>query len=290
MLIYIAYGELGGMISLIQSWIVTKLTVGAFGSRGDVLRFSIANTLLTTIAAVILNAAVYALISSLPLLDIKAPASFVGDAIITAFVAGPISFLAYYLVGRAIFELAVSRNQFEHLSRTDSLTGLMNRRAFVDMVETLEGKFAIALFDVDRFKHINDTHGHAAGDHVLVEISRLMTAAFGQENSAARLGGEEFGVVLRNADRQEALASTNRFREDLAALRLSFEEHDIAFTISAGVTQGDRTSTYSSMLSMVDKALYIAKASGRNCVVHTDDIPSSIMWLEKENIVRRFAG
>jgi diguanylate cyclase (GGDEF)-like protein len=260
------------MISFIQSWIIKKLAIGGFSKRRDVVWFALTKTVWTTLAAIALNAAVYTILSSFLFTGVAAPNNLMVDSVVTACVAGPISFLAYYLVGAAIFELAISRNEFERLSRIDPLTGLMNRRAFVEVIAAIDNPYVLVLFDIDRFKAINDTYGHPAGDDVLVEVSQRLRHAFGAENTVARLGGEEFGVVLRQFDKEDALDVVNGFREDMASQPFHAGGHDIAVTISAGVSQGNGKFTYSMLLTNADKALYLAKASGRNRVVHADEL------------------
>lgn len=264
------------MISRLQHWIIRRIAVGGFSRRRDVFFFALYRTLWTTIAAIILNFGVYQLFGRLGIFDISVPPNPVSDTIVTGFVAGPISFLAYYIVGAAILDLAVSRNEFERLSRTDPLTGLMNRRAFVEVIAAMEEPYVLALFDIDRFKAINDTHGHGAGDHVLVEVSHLLREAFGHQNAVARLGGEEFGVALRQASKEETVATVDLFRERMAGHLFLVEGREILVTVSAGVSQGNGKFTYSMLLSNADKALYLAKASGRNRVVHADEIAAVI--------------
>jgi diguanylate cyclase (GGDEF)-like protein len=260
------------MVSRLQHWIIRRIAVGGFSRRQDVLFFALYRTLWTTIAAVILNFGVYQVFGRLGIFDISVPPNPISDTIVTGFVAGPISFLAYYIVGAAILDLAVSRNEFERLSRTDPLTGLMNRRAFVEVIAAMDEPYVLALFDIDRFKAINDTYGHNAGDHVLVEVSHMLNAAFGHENAVARLGGEEFGVVLRQASKEETVASVDLFRARMAGRTFTVDGVEVPVTISAGVSQGNGKFTYSMLLTNADKALYLAKASGRNRVVHADEI------------------
>lgn len=271
------------MISRLRRWIVERISVGGFSRRQDVFFFALSRTLWTTLAAVALNFGVYQLFGRLGIFDISVPPDPMADTIVTAFVAGPISFLAYYIVGAAILDLAVSRNAFEHLSRTDPLTGLMNRRAFVEVIAALDEPYVLALFDIDRFKTINDTYGHGAGDQVLVEVSHMLRDAFGAENTVARLGGEEFGVVLRHASKEETIANVDLFRERLAARMFAADGVGIPVTISAGVSQGNGKFTYSMLLTNADNALYLAKASGRNRVVHADEIASIIPGRDDDN-------
>lgn len=260
------------MVSRIQKWIVKRIAVGAFSGRRDVLRFAATRGLWTTLAAILLNFAVYQLFGRLGVLNVTLPPDPWADTVVTAFVAGPISFLAYCLVGAAIRDLAISRNAFERLSRTDPLTGLMNRRAFVDIIAALNKPYVVAILDIDRFKAINDTYGHGAGDVVLVEVARELREVLGRDTAVARLGGEEFGVILRDRNKAEAVAAMDLVRAALASRTFDAEGASISVTFSAGVARGDGKTGYSIWLTHADKALYFAKAAGRNRVVHSDDI------------------
>lgn len=258
------------MVSRLQEWIVRRIAAGAFSARADVLRFALTRCLATTIAAMALNFLVYEIFGRIGLAT--NPSDPLGDAVVTAFVAGPISFLAYYLVGQAILDLAISRNAFERLSRTDPLTGLPNRRAFVDSVAALRAPYVIAVIDIDRFKSINDTHGHSAGDKVLIEVAEELRLAFGDEVVLARLGGEEFGVVMPDRGKEEALAVLNRARSTLERHVFRVAGGQIAVTCSAGLSRPGGAQGYSTLLSDADRALYLAKAAGRNRVAHVDDL------------------
>jgi diguanylate cyclase (GGDEF)-like protein len=191
------------------------------------------------------------------------------DVLVTASVAGPISFLAYYFMGRAIMALAISRDSFERLSRTDPLTGLLNRRAFAESIAAFETPYVLAVIDIDRFKAINDIHGHAAGDRVLVEAAAEFRAAFGDAAIVARIGGEEFAVALPDCGRDVATAALERAQNLLARREVSGK---IAVTFSAGLSSSEGRQDYSALLTEADKALYLAKAAGRNRIVHAEDV------------------
>jgi diguanylate cyclase (GGDEF)-like protein len=258
------------MVSRLQKWIVKRIAAGAFSRRADVLRFALTRSLVTTGAAIGLNFLVYEVFGRIGLATI--PADPLGDAVVTAFVAGPISFLAYYLVGRAILELAISRDAFERMSRTDPLTGLLNRRAFTDVVAALQAPYVIAVIDIDRFKLINDTHGHSAGDEVLIGMAEELRRAFCDDVVFARLGGEEFGVVMRDRGRDEALAVLEHARIVVENRVFQVAEGRISVTFSAGLSRPGRGEDFSMLLNDADRALYLAKAAGRNRVVHVDDL------------------
>ena len=260
------------MIPRLQQWIVRSIAAGAFSEHRDVLRFAFSRSAWTTLAAMALNFVVYQLFGRLGFLNVTLPPDPWADLVVTAFVAGPICFLAYYLMGRAIMDLAISRDAFERLSRIDPLTGLLNRRAFTETIAGLDAPYVIAVIDIDRFKSINDTHGHAAGDDVLVEVAQELRRAFGDDAVVARLGGEEFGVAMPDRGRPAALAALERARDVLARRVFDVAGGQISVTFSAGLSRGGGDEGYSVLLTDADKALYLAKAGGRNRIVHADDI------------------
>jgi diguanylate cyclase (GGDEF)-like protein len=162
------------------------------------------------------------------------------------------------------------------LANTDPLTGLANRRRFgEDLAAALrraerygEG-LGLAIFDLDRFKSVNDGHGHEVGDRLLVEVARLFGEGLRDTDRVARLGGEEFGAILSHVGVEEAREVTERMRRSVAALRLPLETGDeLRATISAGVAvyplhgADDRA-----LMRRADAALYDAKKGGRDRVV-----------------------
>ena len=259
------------MNSRLQDWIVKRIAVGAFSRRSDVLRFAALRTVWTTLAAVVLSRVVNGLGAAIGVLGLTHSTNLMADVVVTTLVAGPICFLAYFLVGKAILDLAVSRKEFERLSRTDPLTGLMNRRAFTDVIASLDKPYIVAVLDIDRFKAVNDTYGHGAGDLVLVEVARELKRILGRDAAVARLGGEEFGVILRDRGKADAVSVMELVRATLAGRVFHVEGNDISVTLSVGISRGTGGAGYSTPLSHADKALYLAKASGRNRIVHEDD-------------------
>jgi diguanylate cyclase (GGDEF)-like protein len=153
-------------------------------------------------------------------------------------------------------------------AETDALTGLFNRRAVFDRTQRLSGPLAVIIFDIDHFKRVNDVHGHQAGDTVLQMFSRILSANIRDGDLAARLGGEEFSVVLSDATPQAAMHVAERVRESFAAQRFISAAGDFTSTVSAGIayaTQGKPDLTL--LLSEADIALYEAKRVGRNQVL-----------------------
>jgi len=156
------------------------------------------------------------------------------------------------------------RRELTHLAFTDQLTGLGNRRLFVqELDQTIantdkDKKFAIALFDIDRFKAINDQRGHAAGDDALIKFAAALKQSFSSSNMPCRLGGDEFVVLIHHASTEELKS----LLENLFS-RLSKELRGL-FTVSCGVIITSANYTNSRSLRVADTALYEAKARGGN--------------------------
>jgi len=157
----------------------------------------------------------------------------------------------------------------------DHLTGAHSRRAFFALAEReraraqrRHGALSLLLFDVDHFKRINDSHGHATGDRVLVEIVLHTQATIRGVDVCGRLGGEEFAVLLPDAGETMALQAAERLRAGLeCASRPGPGSLGVPCTVSIGVATLAPNETIAAMLSRADQALYAAKAGGRNAVM-----------------------
>lgn len=159
-----------------------------------------------------------------------------------------------------------------HQAVTDSLTSLFNRRGFFGAVDDWvrrapEEPGCFALFDLDHFKQINDRYGHVVGDEVLVEFAQIIQSVIRENDIAGRIGGEEFGVLLRGATQTQASAVCERLRQRVATRLLrSSSGQTVQFTASAGVVAVTPEMCREQMYSLADAALYGAKADGRNRV------------------------
>jgi len=154
----------------------------------------------------------------------------------------------------------------ELAATTDPLTGLLNRRSLDDRFARLPtGPVAILMADLDHFKRLNDTFGHAAGDRALCAFAQCLTSAVRSEDLVARHGGEEFVLALPGAPTEAILRVVRRIRESLRARIASGELPP--FTASFGVVEGATGATLRSLLSAADGALYEAKQAGRNRTV-----------------------
>ena len=151
---------------------------------------------------------------------------------------------------------------------TDSLTGLLNRRAlFAAMDAPLAPGSAVIMCDLDHFKTINDQLGHAAGDTVLEGFAALVQRELRPSDVAARLGGEEFCIVLRDLSKRSAAAVAERIRAGFEAARFPAERGIADTTLSAGVAiSGVDGESFEAVLKRADDALYAAKSAGRNRV------------------------
>ena len=179
---------------------------------------------------------------------------------------------AYSLIMRDISERREASEQHRLATACDHLTGIANRRAFFEAAEREIARrkqsprsLSLVMFDADHFKTVNDTYGHPAGDAVLCHLAKLLTSTFRQVDVVARVGGEEFAVLLPSTDLQTALKIANRLRENVASQAVEVDGVKIRFTVSGGVASMDESiSGLDALMKLADKALYQAKASGRN--------------------------
>lgn len=173
-------------------------------------------------------------------------------------------------------QLTLAQAELKKMALTDALTQLPNHRAVVDQLEKeLErarryGRpFSLLFFDADRFKHVNDTHGHAVGDAVLRQISSRANSVLRGGDMLGRFGGEEFVLLLPEADADTARQVAERVRTEIAARPIATAEvpGGIAMTISVGVgTYLQDGQQVKELLSQADEAMYVAKRLGRNQV------------------------
>jgi len=172
-------------------------------------------------------------------------------------------------------EVDTAMQKMAQMSTHDGLTGLKNRRYIEEALERevagakrYATDLSFCMMDLDRFKIINDTYGHAAGDRVLKEVARTITASFRQNDIFGRYGGEEFVVILPNTRIESARNVCERFREKVAQLVLKYDTYQLQTSISIGLTSYNRAENQSpaDLILKADKALYRAKDQGRNRV------------------------
>ncbi|CAB3838320.1 hypothetical protein LMG26842_02196 [Achromobacter dolens] len=186
------------------------------------------------------------------------------------------------LLGSIVLTLAVfiatsydAIEKYRRHAHTDALTGLLNRQGLDSLLATVSGRpftegetpTALIMADIDNFKRINDRYGHPFGDMVLARFGALLRPHAQARAHAARLGGEEFLLLLPAADLERAAAIAEEIRADFAAQRWAQHAPDSRFTASMGVTLMQAGEPFASALKRVDDLLYTAKRRGRNCTV-----------------------
>lgn len=194
-----------------------------------------------------------------------------------------VSVVALELLGALGFILLVKERADQEnrkLAMTDSLTGIFNRRAFMESAEREMASaqrnglsFALLMLDLDNFKQINDDHGHATGDAVLVDVSKLMAARLRRQDTFGRHGGEEFCILLPATEAAGAMALAEELRKAVENNHLLIGNQRIAVTITIGVSvwharHANAPADFCRILSDADRALYQGKAAGRNRTVY----------------------
>ncbi|MBS3766429.1 GGDEF domain-containing protein [Candidatus Bipolaricaulota bacterium] len=171
-------------------------------------------------------------------------------------------------------KLEEANRRIEKLSKTDVLTGLANRRHFKDYFEKTLSQaqrhshpLSLVMLDLDNFKDINDTYGHDAGDEVLSALGDLLERETREEDLAARIGGEEFAVLLTQADPEQARSYAERLRERINRLEVESVSGEISGSL--GISTMKQDDDPESLMKRADRALYKAKDNGRNRVCKT---------------------
>jgi diguanylate cyclase (GGDEF)-like protein/PAS domain S-box-containing protein len=195
---------------------------------------------------------------------------------------------------RDVTEERKIQEKLKFLATTDSLSGLYNRAEFMNLAQREfawakrnNEELSLLIMDLDNFKVINDTFGHAAGDEMIREMGSIIMTSFRKTDIAGRIGGEEFAVVLKNASLEEAKKVAEQFRETVARRKVIYGKQEISFTVSIGVAairgNTDDINDIEDTLKMADDALYKAKAKGRNCVVTLGSGMEDVTPLEAKN-------
>jgi two-component system cell cycle response regulator len=185
-------------------------------------------------------------------------------------------------LGKLIFKFlekgsieSVSLHKTWELRLRDPLTGIYNREALLLKVEeefkraeALTADLSVIIFDIDHFKQVNDTYGHAAGDYVLKEMARItQKQAIRSQDFFARYGGEEFIVILSGSPIEKATEIAERIRKAIEEHDFTFEGQKFSITVSAGIAaKGRDTQIWDDLFKKADKALYKSKRNGRNRV------------------------
>ncbi|MBW1686545.1 MAG: sensor domain-containing diguanylate cyclase [Deltaproteobacteria bacterium] len=173
-------------------------------------------------------------------------------------------------------EIRLQNEELETLAKRDPLTGIANRRAFMEWFELQfastkrEGRvLSCVMADIDHFKRINDAHGHATGDEVIRRLAELLATAVRSSDAACRYGGEEFCIVLTGVKSEAATQVAERLREKMRSPGFA----RVPFTVSFGVAStASGASTLAELLEQSDRALYASKEAGRDRVTRWEDI------------------
>ncbi len=190
----------------------------------------------------------------------------------------------HHKLARTIRELEESRRRLAEQAMTDPLTQLRNRRAFFEngskclaRARRHNGDMAVMLFDIDFFKKINDTYGHQAGDEALVAVAAILTSMSRAEDTVARMGGEEFAILLPDTNRLGTAVLAERTRIAIEKERFILGGKIVPITVSIGIASrdADPVDTIDQLLNIADKRLYLAKQSGRNRICVNDEGKSS---------------
>nr|WP_314075214.1 diguanylate cyclase [uncultured Roseococcus sp.] len=200
-------------------------------------------------------------------------------------ISGRLGIMLLALAPLTVASINLARNELlarlEQLATYDMMTGALSRAAFMQRGSALisqpmrSGPYAVLMLDIDRFKQINDTYGHAAGDRVLSAFSACVRSSLREADLFGRVGGEEFSVILPNTPREDALRVAERVRANVEGLPIPIEAGaPLHITVSIGITHqprpGPGPTLLDALISAADRALYIAKGEGRNQIVHAD--------------------
>lgn len=264
----------GGLVimpsdSFVHQAVILYFLIGMSGGAVSVYSAHRVMTLVT-VAAVLLPATGYFLLS--------------GEFVFIGMAIGAIIFFASTIRATRVLGLAmhqnflmthqleISKEKAERLARIDELTGLYNRRAFYEYGKVLtnncqrnKDELAMILMDIDNFKSINDGFGHAAGDAALKQIGMLLLQRLRKSDVFARIGGEEFGMLLPATSLNEAALLAEELRKAIQVMPVAFENKGFNITASFGVTSNEND--IDTLVRQADIAMYQSKRLGRNAVV-----------------------
>lgn len=256
----------------IEAWVIQDIGLTEFDNWNAVIRFANRLSIRNSIIACFMVAGMLAVMHAFDLLlnplwrDMAIGCSI---AIVVAFV---LTMLCSLYMGYAVIHLARTRLEFRQLSRTDMLSGLLNRRAFIDDLSQVE-RGHLLILDIDRFKQINDRYGHMAGDDVIISVAATLTEIVGPSHLVARIGGEEFAILFQDCEFAEVVSTAERIRRSIANRLIEAFHQSIAVTVSGGLADITPMRDFSAVYAAADRALYAAKSSGRNRIVLERELP-----------------
>ncbi len=255
------------MVGMTRNWVVRQLSLGEFDSHRQVWRRSLVMACKIGLLAYVLDIVSHIILDAFGLLPYSLVSSMIIATVLTPALGFFLALTSYLVIGFAIHDLGVSRNELERLSRTDTLSGLANRRAFLDRFDRCDREKAMLVFDIDRFKSVNDTYGHLAGDKVIIKVANMLSTVFSDRCFCARIGGEEFAVFCDDMAFAEFAALGEIARQSIAGMRIETEDGGFSVTVSGGLARAFPDEQFGEVFSRADKALYSAKSGGRNRIV-----------------------
>jgi diguanylate cyclase (GGDEF)-like protein len=245
------------MMSPLRSFL-TRLTRPTIASRRDLIRYVVFVTVFGLVAALAIDIA-----QQLMFFTTWATAfrSWAVTVVAVTVIATPVA----TVFARAQWELQRAKDALEELSRTDPLTGLPNRRALMEASEAPAPQtMVLVIADVDRFKAVNDTYGHRAGDAVLQTVGGIMTRHLAGYGLVGRLGGEEFALISSNVSLEQIILALRELLRAIETTPFVTPGGAVRITMSAGVAIRHSSEPFERLYSEADEALYLAKRSGRN--------------------------
>lgn len=196
------------------------------------------------------------------------------NVIVTFVVLAGMSLMEIRSSNKVAMRLIEVNNKLAYHANRDSLTNLLNRRTMSQYIQMeyvrskRSGKtFGLIMADVDDFKRVNDSFGHAAGDLVLIELSGLLSATLRKQDSIARWGGEEFLILLPETDFEGVQITAEKVRDLIAQSCIPYQGHNIQITLSIGGVVCERETNWDDCIKIADRALYYGKNHGKNLAV-----------------------
>ncbi len=183
---------------------------------------------------------------------------------------------------QALVEAHRDKHTVVYHAEHDALTGLLNRRRFLhetgrwlEHVQRYNHPVALAYLDLDSFKHVNDTHGHEAGDFFLLEVAGILQSTFRSTDCIARLGGDEFVVLMPGSAGRQAIAATEKLLRTLNEITIDIQDTEHSASASIGLALApDHAMRADKLIRCADAAMYAAKQAGRGCWrLYSSDMP-----------------
>ena len=260
--------------SLAATWLTVGMQFGELVAVGTLLlMLGVMSALSTTLRSALSGYGILVVCTDAMGLALRAPPFYlfvVNVFVFSGVLAGALLAAVTERADRRAFGLEL---ELETLAQRDSMTGLHNRRSFLQQAEqevTRASRYgrpmSLLVLDIDRFKAINDTYGHPVGDEVIRALARAALGALRSVDVLGRMGGEEFAAVLPETDAAGASLTGERLRHAVSQAAVTCGEVQVRFTISVGVTAWRAGESLEAVLARADEALYAAKNGGRNRV------------------------